>query len=441
MDNTDTPTLPQPTHWLPTFLIIWIGQQFSLIGSIVVQFALVWWLTQKTGSATVLAGGTIAAVLPGVVVGPFAGTLVDRWNRRRVMMAADSMIAVVAVGLALLFWTGTIQVWHIYAALLIRSVGDTFHWPAMQASTSLMVPEKHLARIAGLNQASRGALGIVGPMAGAFLVSVVHLPAHWIMTVDIFTAMLAVGSLALIAVPQPPSRQEAVKTSFWADMGEGFRYMWNWPGAMVLLVMAMLINFVVNPAFSLMPILVTKYFGKGAIELGSMDSVSGVGVVIGGLILGAWGGFRRRVLTTLVGLIGMGIGTAMVGLVPAGLFPLALVAMFILGVMNPITNGPVMALLQALVPPEMQGRVFNVVQAAAMAMMPLSLAVAGPVSDAIGVQAWYIFGGLVCALMGVAGFFIPALLHIEDRKRPGQERMEAGQESRVEEEGVAVSAE
>ncbi len=437
MDNEST--LFQPKHWLPRFLTIWTGQQFSLIGSIVVQFALVWWMTQKTGSATVLAGGTIAAVLPGVIVGPFAGTLVDRWNRRRVMMAADSMIAVVAVALAILFWTGTIQVWHIYAALLIRSIGDTFHWPAMQASTSLMVPEKHLARIAGLNQASRGALSIVGPILGAFLVDVVHLPAPWIMSIDIFTAMLAVGSLALIDVPQPTRRHEEAKASFWADFGEGFRYMWNWPGAMVLLGMAMMINFVVNPAFALMPILVKNYFGKGALELSYMESASGIGVVIGGLLLGAWGGFRRRIITTLVGLIGMGVGTAMIGLVPAGLFPLALVAMFILGTMNPMTNGPVMALLQSLVPPEMQGRVFNVVQSAAMAMMPISLAVAGPLSDAVGVQVWYLFGGFTCALMGLAGFFIPVLRRIEDRKRAEPEDAAEGTETTLAE-GVAITA-
>ncbi len=409
------------SNWQVPFFAIWTGQAFSLIGSSLVQFALVWWLTATTGSATVLATATLAAILPGVLLGPFTGALVDRWNRRLVMMAADGFIALATLGLAGLYAVGAMQVWHVYVIMALRSMGGSFHWPAMQASTSLMVPEKHLARVAGLNQTMQGALNIVSPPLGALLLNA--LPLHGIMLIDVGTALLAIVPLLFARVPQPPKRVEAVpaqagQPSLWSDVRVGLRYIWNWPGVMAMLVMATIINFLFNPAFSLMPILVTKHFGGQAMQLAWIDSVWGVGVVLGGLTLGVWGGFRRRILTTLVGLIGMGLGTFVIGVSPSSAFWLALAGMFLAGFMNPITNGPVFAILQAVVEPDMQGRVFNVIGSASAAMSPLGMLVAGPVADAFGVQTWFVLGGVVCVLMGIVSFFIPSVMRLEDKREP-----------------------
>src|SRR5512147_1378352 len=150
-------------NWASRFFTIWTGQAFSLFGSSLVQFALVWWLTQKTGSATVLATSTMAALLPQVVLGPFVGALVDRWNRRIIMIVADAAIALATAVLIYLFASGKIQVWHVYAMAALRSLGGAFHQPAMTSSTSLMVPEKHLARIAGANQTLGGLTSIFAP--------------------------------------------------------------------------------------------------------------------------------------------------------------------------------------------------------------------------------------------------------------------------------------
>lgn len=385
-----------------------------------VQFALVWWLTTTTGSATVLATATLVAILPGVVLGPFVGALVDRWNRRAVMMAADAIIALAVVGLALLSCLGAMRTWQVYAIMFIRALGGTFHWPAMQASTSLMVPERHLSRVAGLNQALNGALNIAAPPTGALLLSL--LPLYAILAIDVGTAMLAILSLGLVAIPQPPQCRAASPTtvrspSLGRDVLDGLRYIWGWPGARWLLLMATAINFTVNPGFALMPILVTRYFGGAALELGWMESAWGVGVVAGGLVLSAWGGFRQRILTTLMGLIGMGTGVLLVGAVPPTAFGLALAAMFASGFMNPITNGPVFAILQAKVAPQMQGRVFMVVGSITSAMTPLGMAIAGPVADRLGVRTWFLAGGAVCTMMGLAAFFIPAIVRLEDNHR------------------------
>jgi DHA3 family macrolide efflux protein-like MFS transporter len=400
--------------WQVPFFTIWTGQAFSLVGSRLVQFALVWRLTETTGSATVLATATLMAILPGVILGPFAGTLVDRWNRRRVMILADGFVALVTAWLAYLFWTGSMSVWHVYVAMLARSLGGAFHWPAMQASTSLMVPKVHLSRVAGLNQTMQGALNVVAPPLGAILLSL--LPLHGIMGIDLGTAAVAIVSLLLVAIPQPEGTAATgagQKVSVWEDFRAGLRYVWGWPGLMAVLVLAMIINFVVNPAFSLMPLLVTEHFGAGALQLGWLQSGWGIGMLLGGLILSVWGGFRRRVYTSLVGLVLEGAAILVIGLTPGNGLLVALGAIFVAGFMNPLINGPLMAILQATVEPDMQGRVFTLVSSLSSAMMPLSLAVAGPVADLIGVRQWYAIGGAIFALLGAVSFFVPAIVNIE----------------------------
>jgi DHA3 family macrolide efflux protein-like MFS transporter len=418
---TDSLTEPRPARWAPRFFAIWTGQAFSLLGSMLVQFALVWWLTQTTGSATVLAMATLVAVLPGIVIGPFAGALVDRWNRRLIMIVADSLIALVTLWLIYLYATGRMQVWQVYVAMFLRAALGGFHWPAMQSSTSLMVPKEHLARVAGINQTMMGVMNIISPPLGALLLSV--LPLGKVLAVDVVTAGLAVLPLLFVAIPQPERSTDAAipgaaRASVWADLRAGLRYVAGWPGLLAILVMAMAINFVVNPAFSLMPILVTKYFGLGALQLGWLESVWGIGVVVGGLVLSVWGGFKRRVVTSLLGIIGMGIGTLIVGLSPVGAFTMALLGMLVAGFMNPIVNGPFMAVMQTAVAPDMQGRVFSLIQSASLAMMPLSLLIAGPIADKLGVRVWYVAGGLLCIVIGALAFAVPAIMHVEENGHP-----------------------
>jgi DHA3 family macrolide efflux protein-like MFS transporter len=298
--------------------------------------------------------------------------------------------------------------------MLARSVGDGFHWPAMAASTSLMVPEKHLTRVAGLNQTMNGLLTIVGPPLGALLLTL--LPLHGVMLVDVGTALFAVLPLFFIAIPQPVQSNEnrTKKPSIWIDLREGFRYLHGWPGAMALIVGAMIFKVALTPAFSLLPLLVRKHFGGDAAQLSLLESVIGVGILLGGLALSAWGGFKKKVYTLLMGLVGVGLGVVALGLTPGHLFPLALAGVFFIGLMIPMTDGPIMAIFQSTVAPEMQGRVFALLGSLLSITSPIGLAFAGPVSDRFGIQVWFVIAGILCVAVGVAGFFIPAILHIEE---------------------------
>ena len=402
-------------HWARPFFAIWVSQVFSLLGSNIVQFAIVWWMTKTTGSATVLATATFISLIPNVFLAPFAGALVDRWNRRLVMIVSDGAIALVTLALAVLFWLGSVQLWEVYLVLFFRALFGTFQFPAMQASTSLMVPEQHLSRIAGLNQTLQGVMGIAGPPLGALVMGL--LPLYGVILIDVVTASLAVGILFFIFIPQPVRTEPpAVVTPrlVLSDVREGLRYVAAWPGMLVLLSMAVVLNFMIFPGMTLMPLLITKYFNGTVWHLGTIESAFSIGVVIGGLTLGAWGGFKKRVFTSMMGIMGMGAGLLLVFAAPAWLFPLAVAGMLLMGISNPLANGPLFALLQARVAPEMQGRVFTLVGSAANAMSPISMIVAAPVADWLGLRTWFLIAGVTSMLMGIAGCFIRPLVMLEE---------------------------
>jgi DHA3 family macrolide efflux protein-like MFS transporter len=398
------------------FFVLWTGQSLSLIGSQAVQFALIWYLTERTGSAAILATATLLGLLPQVVLGPVIGALIDRWSRKAVMLAADGVVAAASLVLAGMFAAGIADVPHVLALLLVRALGGAFHAPAMTASTTLMIPEKHLTRVQGLNQSVQGLLNVVGAPLGALLLAV--LPMTGVMMVDVGTALLAIVPLLFIRVPRPSRSvvdgdEESAPRSVWADAVEGFRYLARRRGLATLIAMSALINALLVPAFSLLPLLVLQRLNGGAVQFGWLSSSFGVGLIAGGIVLGIWGGFRRRIVTMLVGMIGLGLAVIAVGVTPAASLVWALVSVTCVGVIVPLINGPGQAILQATVAPDYQGRVFTLGTSLATAVAPLGLLVAAPVAEVVGVAVWYLAGGATCVAMGIAGFFAPPLMRIE----------------------------
>lgn len=394
---------------LRPFWVLWSGQSLSLIGSQAVQFALIWWLTETSGSAAILATATLLGLLPPIVLGPVIGTLVDRWDRKTIMLAADGFVAAASLLLAWLFFAGLADIPHVLALVFLRGLGAAFHGPAMTASTTLMVPEEHLTRIQGLNQSLQGLLTIAAAPLGALLVA--SLPMTGVMMVDVLTALPALLPLLVIRVPRPP-RAAAGGTSVWADTVAGFRYLLGLPGHRTLVAMSALINALLVPAFSLLSLLVLERL-EGAAQFAWLSSAFGVGLIVGGIALSAWGGFSKRIVTTLVGILALGLSVIAVGLTPPGAFLWALASMTCVGLIVPLINGPVFAILQSTIAPDYQGRVFSLVGSLAGAVAPLGLIVAAPVAELAGVGVWYLAGGIVCLVMGAAGFFIPALTNIE----------------------------
>jgi len=404
-------------QWKSRFFTIWGGQAFSLLGSQLVGFAIIWYLTVETGSATVLVTASLVGMLPSVVLGPFVGPLIDRWDRRITMIVADTIIALATLALAVLFAVGWVDIWQIYLLMFVRSVAGGFHAPAMGASTSLMVPVEHLTRIQGLNQMLNGGLNVISAPLGALMYETI--PLQTILAIDVVSAIFAIVPLFFFSIPQP-DRTESIaqageRSSFWQDFVAGFRYIYSWKGLMIIALMASLINFLLNPAFTLLPLLVKEYFNQGAIGFGTMEALFGIGVILGGTLLGIWGGFKRRIITAMIGLMGIGLGTLILGVLPPAGFTWAVVAMTFLGLVQPITNGSLMGIVQAAVAPDMQGRVFTLIGSLAGGMSPIGLAIAGPIAEKLGIQTWFVIGGVSCLAMGLVGFLIPAVMTIEEQ--------------------------
>jgi DHA3 family macrolide efflux protein-like MFS transporter len=304
----------------------------------------------------------------------------------------------------------------------------------MQASTSLMVPKNQLTRVGGMNQTLQGIMSIVTPPLGALLMELI--PLHAIMIVDVVTAAFAIGPLFFVHIPQPERKatprpaegEQELKPSVLRDVADGLRYLWNWQGMFMVLVLAMLINATIHPGMSLLPVLVQNHFRGGALQLGWLNSAWGIGMIAGGLILSVWGGFKSKVVTALLALIGQGLGFVLIGLTPTEAFWMSVAGMAFGGTMNPIVNGPFGALFQAVVAPELQGRVFTVLGSMTALAAPLGLAIAGPIADWLGVQVWFVIGGLLCVVASVAMLLSPAVMNLESHGHAVQAARDAAPE-------------
>jgi len=398
-------------RWRPLFLTIWGGQALSLIGSRLVQFALVWWLAKASDSAVVLANAALMAYVPMVFLGPFAGALIDRWNRRAVMLVADAGIALATVGLAVLFATDNIRIPYVYALMFIRAVGSAFHFPAMQASTTLMVPKEQLSRIAGMNQTVRGAAMLIAPMLGALLIE--WFPMQHVLAIDIVTAFLAIAPLLLIRIPELPADALKKQSHILRDMKEGLLFSIRWKGMLYLILGLALMNFVVNPAFSLIPMYVRRVLSDNPLVFGSMQTLFAVGFLLGGLLLSVWGGFKKRIFTALLAVAIMGVAIGAMGLTPYGWIGWALAAMFFTGLMEPVANGSFTATLQASVPAHLQGRLFSLLGSATQAVVPLGLLLAGPLCDRFGMRIWFLIGGIAYLVVAFGGLASQQVMGLE----------------------------
>jgi DHA3 family macrolide efflux protein-like MFS transporter len=228
---------------------------------------------------------------------------------------------------------------------------------------------------------------------------------------------MAITPLLFVKIPQPENTTTTPLTApkqLFHEVAEGARYLAGWRGALSVVALAVFVNFLLAPSETLLPLLVTKHFNGGAWQLGLLESTGGVGMVVGGLILSAWGGFKRRIATSLLGILGIGVGVLLTGLAPASIFLVAVAGYSVAGFMGPMANGPIFAILQAKVAPEMQGRVFTLINSSVTAMMPLSMLVAAPVAEFFGVRAWFLIGGALTILLTAAAFFVPSIMNMED---------------------------
>lgn len=422
---------------LRSFLLIWTGQLVSVVGSRLSSFALGLWVYQSTGSTTEYGLLWIFMAVPALLVSPIAGAFVDRHDRKKVMLLADSCAACGTLLIAFLLWLGRLDLWVIYLATGIQAAANAFQVPAYQASIPLLVPPRHLVRANGLVQSAQATAQIAGPLLAGILVTLFSLPG--VLLVDFATFLFAVAMLMVVTIPRPaPVAGGAVEAaaggSLLGEAAEGFHYVRQRPGLLGLLLIFALTNF----SFGILAVVITPLvlsFGSPA-QLGLQMSVGGMGLLAGGLLMAAWGGPRHKIHGVLGSLMVGGIFLAGHGLRPS--FLLVCVTGFLFFLTLPVSGAANDAIWQTKVPPALQGRCFAIQRVVSEAFLPLGFAVAGPLADRLfepamapggrlaaslggmigvgpgrGIALIFILGGLAFFLAGGAGYLLPRLRRVE----------------------------
>ncbi|MBW4497710.1 MAG: MFS transporter [Oscillatoria princeps RMCB-10] len=363
------------------FLLIWCGQLVSLIGSGLTSFALGVWVYERTGSVTQFALISVFARLPALLLFPFAGALIDRWNRRWAMILSDSGAGLSTVAIALLLVTGRLEIWHIYLAVAVSSAFSAFQWPAYSAATTLLVPKQHLGRASGMIQLGEAAAQFLAPMLAAGLLSLIHLPG--IILTDFATFLFSLATLISIRFPDAKTNTNTVRKagapSLLREMADGWTYITARPGLLGLLIFIAIGNFAIGIAQVLFaPVILA--FAPVAV-LGTVQSIACSGMVVGSILMSVWGGPKRRMYAVFGFELLIGLSIFFMGVRAS--IPLIMVAGFGAYFSAAFFLGSGQAILQTKVAPEVQGRVFAVRRALGGSSLPLGYLVAGPLADRI----------------------------------------------------------
>jgi MFS transporter, DHA3 family, macrolide efflux protein len=387
---------------IKAFGVVWIGQAISLLGTSMTNFALTIWAFQETGLATALALVGFFYILPLLIVSPLAGAIVDRSNRKLMMMVSDLASGVVTIVLFILYAGDNLQIWHLYIGAVISGTFQTFQWPAYSAAITLIVPKQHYARAHALNELAGNSTGIFAPLLAGALLGIIGLQGIFI--IDIVSFSAAIGTLLLVHIPQPKQTDEGQqgRGSLLRESLYGFKYIFKRPSLLGLQMVFLFGNFFATMATTLYAPMILARTDNNALIFGTVQTAGAVGGLVGGLIIGAWGGPKRRVHGVLIGwVLSSSLGMVLMGL--GSIVPVWAAASFFGGFFIPLINSSNQAIWQSKVAPDIQGRVFAIRRLLAWLVNPLATLLVGPLADFIlepAMQPGGRFSGLFGWLVG-----------------------------------------
>ena len=419
------------------FTIAWVGQVVSLLGTNMTAFALTIWAFELTGSATALALVGFFYVTPMLVFSPIVGAIVDRSNRKWMMAISDLASGIATLGVLGLYLAGQLQIWHLFVANAIMGLFQSFQWPAYSAAISVMLPKEHYGRANGMMSLAESGSGIFAPLLAGAVLGIVGLGG--VLFIDIATFVFAILTLSAIHVPQPPLTEDGLegRGNLFQEAAYGFRYILARPSLLGLQSVFLLGNFFASMVFIILAPMILARTNNDELIYGSVMSAGAVGGVIGGLVMSAWGGPKRRIhgvlggwiLASLVEGVVMGLGRSLPVWAAASL----LGAFFV-----PVINGSNQAIWQAKVAPDVQGRVFSIRRLIAWFVNPVAMLVVGPLADYVmepamraggalsGAFGWlvgsgpgagmaliFIFSGLLAVLVSLGGYATTAIREVE----------------------------
>ena len=374
---------------MKSFLIIWVGQLASMIGSGLIGFALAVWIFEQTGQATPFALTALFAVLPRVLLSPLAGALTDRWNRKKIMLISDSLSGVVTLVTAILLLTGRMEVWLVYLISFMGSIFVAFQHPAYTASIVMLVPKDQLTRANSMVQMGEAIESILTPILAGVLFSTIGMQG--IILIDVVTYLIAIMTLIIVQIPQPQKQDGSMigKLSIFEDVAFGWHYLADRQGLLGLLIYFAIVNFTANISSAMIGPLVLS-FGS-ATSLGAAQTVMGSGMLAGTLLLSIWGGPKKHQIHAVIGFIFL----ASTGFWIAGMQPSLVnisMGLFVLMFFIPFASGPSSAIFAKKVEPAVQGRVFATRSMISLSMMPLAFILSGVLADQV-FNPWLVEGG------------------------------------------------
>ncbi len=418
------------------FTIVWLGQIVSVLASAMSQFALTIFMFTETGSATALGLMQVFFITPFLLISPFAGVLVDRHNRKLMMMVSDLGAGIATIIILILQAAGMLEFWHLYFASVIYGLGMAFQWPAYSAAISTMVPKEQLGRANGMMSLIEAGPGVLAPILAGALLPIIGLTG--ILLFDVVTFLFAIGALLIVHIPNPVRTQEGMQAQggMLKEAAYGFKYIFARPSLLGLQLIFFAGNLFAGIGFTLLAPMILSRTDNNSLMFGSIQTAGAIGAVVGGVIMSAWGGFKRRVHGVLFGWIISGLGMAIIGL--AGGLPVWVTGIVISALVGPLVNASNQAIWQSKVAPDLQGRVFSARRLIAWFTNPISPIIAGTLADFVlepaaragtglpaafswlvgtgpgsGMGLLIVFCGMASALVGLTGYFIQPIYHAE----------------------------
>ncbi len=432
------PMQPSRSTGLTVFLVIWAGQLVSLLGTSMTQFALTIWAWEATGEATALSMVGFFSFAPTVLLSPLAGVVADRWNRKALMILSDLGAGMSTLAILVLFAAGRLEVWHLYVTGAFAGAFQAFQFPAYIAAVTTLLPKEHYARASGLLSFAQSASSMVAPLLASILMRTFGLIG--ILLIDAGTCLAAVVTLLVVAVPRPAPAAVGLKgaADLWRQSFYGFQYIFERPSLLYLQAFFLVFNLIGTFSMMLLSPMILARSGNDEVVLGSVQSALGVGGIVGGLLLGVWGGPKHRIRGVLLGWVLSGMaGNLLFGVGRS--MPVWAVAGFFSTFFFTIASGAEQAIWQSKVAPDVQGRVFAGRRLSSQITVPVGMLLAGPLADGVFEPAMMpggalagMFGGvmgtgpgagmaLILALTGIlellvclSGFAAPAVRNIEE---------------------------
>jgi MFS family permease len=420
------------------FTIVWVGQIISLLGTSMTGFAMTIWAYEKTNAATALAMVGFFFVAPMLIASPFAGAIVDRSNRKLMMMISDIASGIATIIILILYRTGHLEIWHLFVTSAFQGVFQSFQWPAYSAAITTMIPKEQYGRANGMLSLADTASNIFAPILAGALLGIIGFSG--ILLIDIASFVFAIGALLLVFIPQPKVSEEGrqAQGNIFKEAVFGFGYILKRPPLLALQLVFLSGNFFVGIPGAVQAAMILANTASNEKILAVVNSAGAIGGVVGGLAMSTWGGPKKRVHGVLFGwFISSLLGSVLFGLGRA--IPIWVVASFFGMFFIPIINGSNQAIWQAKVPPDLQGKVFSIRRLIAWFVTPLAMLIAGPLSDKIlepamrdpqsilattvgwfmgigpgrGMALLFVIGGSLAALVGLSGYVMRVLRDVD----------------------------